>query len=156
VPAPESRLRTFRAVVALIFLVAGVIWHWSLLGGGDSQHHSITEHTGTIVWHPRGANPDPELAEHFWTWDYPAAYASRVGQGVGIYWEGERIGFVKKSEVDKGTVWVYAFIAPEYAHIAAAAAESEPIETDEGPRVQIYKLFPGSGAWVPPAAHARA
>jgi hypothetical protein len=154
--APHSPLRTLLSLVLLIGTIGVLAWHF-FGGGGGSEHHSITEHSGTIVWHPRGANPEPGLARHYWTWDYPAAYASRVKTGVGIYWEDERIGFVEKSEVDQGTVWVYAYIAPEFAGIAERTRESEPIETAEGPLIRIYKIFPaGSGNWVPPATHAEA
>jgi hypothetical protein len=154
--APQSPLRAALGLIALVVLLAGLAWHF-FADGGESHHRSIVEHTGTIVWHPRGANPEPGLARRYWTWDYPAAYASRVKTGVGIYWEDERIGFVEKSEVDQGTVWVYAYIAPEFASIAERTRESEPIETAEGPLIRIYKIFPaGSGNWVPPATHAEA
>ena len=103
-------------------------------------HRSITEHAGTLDWVPQGGDPEPELGSRYWTMAYPAAYASRVSPGVGVYVEDRRIGFVRDSEVSDGSVWVYSWIAPEYESIAARATESEPIETaTKVPRVQIYK-----------------
>jgi hypothetical protein len=107
---------------------------------------SITEHKGTLHWSPKGPNPAPQLSAHYWTWSYPAAYSSRVGKGIGVYVRDQRIGFVEAKRVDRGTVWVYAWIAPEFQHLALNAVESEPIETKEGPRIQIYRV-----AQAPPA-----
>ena len=124
------------AVVCGVLIVSGAAIE---LLGGDGQSRSITEHPGTLKWTPEAGDPDPELGSRYWTEAYPAAYASRVEPGVGVYVREERIGFVQASKVDHGTVWVYMWIAPEYRRIAAGITESEPIETDEGPRVQIYR-----------------
>lgn len=132
-------------VAATMGIIAGVTVE--LVRGGDGPaHRSITEHSGTLHWTPRGPNPAPDLTAHLWTWDYPAAYAPRVRTGIGVYYQDERIGYVSTKRVDQGTVWVYAWIAPEYEHLARDAVETEPIIAADGPRIQIYRVSP-----VPPA-----
>jgi len=140
--ARSPRQQLVIAIVAAVALVGGVSYELLRGGGSEDSHRlpSITEHTGTLHWTPRGPNPEPRLSEHYWTWAYPAAYASRVRPGIGVYWRSRRIGFVGTERVDDGTVWVYAWIAPEYQTIAAQSVESEPIETPEGPRIVIYRI----------------
>jgi hypothetical protein len=127
-------------IVATIALIGGVAYEQLRDRDDAPAHRSITEHRGTLHWTPRGPNPAPDLSAHFWTWSYPAAYSSRVHNGVGVYFKDERIGFVEAKRVDRGTVWVYAYIAPEFQPLAIHAVESEPIETKEGPRIQIYRV----------------
>jgi hypothetical protein len=137
------------AVVLAALVVFGVALE--LLKGDDGSRGSITEHAGTLTWVPKGVDPEPEMGSRYWTMAYPAAYASRVSPGVGVYVREKRIGFVRASKVSDGSVWVYAWIAPEYQSIAARVTESEPIETDEGPRVQIYKYSTALPAESTPA-----
>jgi hypothetical protein len=116
-----------------------------------AEQPSITEHKGTLHWTPKGPNPSPQLSAHYWTWSYPAAYSSRVAKGVGVYFQDQRIGFVEAKRVDRGTVWVYAWIAPEFQHLALRAVESEPVETKDGPRIQIYRVSHSPPAEKQPA-----
>jgi hypothetical protein len=134
-PGHHPLLIAMVVVCAVVIVVGAAIE----LTKGDGSGRSITEHAGTLHWTPKSGDPDPELGARHWTMAYPAAYASRVHSGVGIYVGDKRIGFVQESKVDQGSVWVYAWIAPQYARIAEGVTESEPIETPEGPRVQIYK-----------------
>jgi hypothetical protein len=138
-------------IACVIAIVGGVAYEQIRDRDDAPAHHSITEHKGTLHWTPRGPNPAPDLSTRFWTWSYPAAYASRVSKGVGVYFEDERIGFVEAKRVDRGTVWVYAWIAPEFQRLALNAVESEPIETKEGPRIQIYRV-----SHAPPAENEAA
>ncbi|HEY2054066.1 MAG TPA: hypothetical protein VGH14_09045 [Solirubrobacterales bacterium] len=127
-------------IACVIAIVGGVAYEQVRDRDEAPAHPSITEHKGTLHWTPRGPNPAPDLSQHYWTWSYPAAYSSRVHKGVGVYFRDERIGFVAAKRVDRGTVWVYAWIAPEFQPLALKAVESEPIETKEGPRIQIYRV----------------
>jgi len=127
-------------VAATIVMIGGVSYELFIRDDDAPARRSITEHEGTLHWTPRGPNPAPRLSERYWTWSYPAAYSSRVRKGVGVYFRGERIGFVEAKRVDRGTVWVYAWIAPEFQQLALNAVESEPVETKEGPRIQIYRV----------------
>ena len=139
------KFQIFLAVVAAIVMIGGVSYELFFRDDDAAPaHRSITAHKGTLHWTPRGPNPAPQLSEQYWTWSYPAAYSSRVDKGVGVYFRDERIGFVEAKRIDRGTVWVYAYIAPEFQHLALNAAESEPIETKEGPRIQIYRLKPSA------------
>jgi hypothetical protein len=138
-------------VACAIAIVGGVAYEQLRDRDGSPAPPSITEHKGTLHWTPRGANPAPALSSQYWTWSYPAAYSSRVDRGVGVYFRNRRIGFVEAKRVDRGTVWVYAWIAPEFQHLALAAVESEPIETKEGPRIQIFRV-----SQAPPAENAPA
>jgi hypothetical protein len=137
----ESILRPMLFVALLVVFVlvlTGTVIE-VMKGGGGEPKRSITEHTGTIYWKPKGGDPEPRLASRYWTEVYPAAYASRVRPGVGVYVKEERIGSVRARRVDRGSVWVYAQISPAYARIAASATETEPIETPDGPRVEIFR-----------------
>jgi hypothetical protein len=133
-------------VLCVIAIVGGVTYEQVRDRDDAPARASITRHRGALHWTPRGPNPAPKLSKHYWTWSYPAAYSSRVQQGVGVYFKDKRIGFVSAKRVDRGTVWVYAWIAPEFKRLALDAVESEPIETNEGPRIQIYRV-----SKVPPA-----
>jgi hypothetical protein len=135
---PKAQI--FLMIVCAIAIVGGVAYEQLRDRESAPAHGSITEHKGTRNWTPRGPNPAPRLSAHYWTWSYPAAYASRVTKGIGVYFQDERIGFVEAKRVDRGTVWVYAWIAPEFQHLALHAVESEPVETKEGPRIQIYRV----------------
>jgi hypothetical protein len=128
-------------MIALVIVMIGGVAYEQLRDRHDAPaQRSITEHKGTLHWTPRAPNPAPQLSAHYWTWSYPAAYTSRVTKGIGVYFQDERIGFVEAKRVDRGTVWVYAWIAPEFQHLALHAVESEPVETKEGPRIQIYRV----------------
>lgn len=127
-------------IAATVVMIGGVAYELFVRDDDAPMHRSITEHDGTLHWTPRGPNPAPQLSARFWTWSYPAAYASRVHKRVGVYFEDERIGFVAAKRVDRGTVWVYAWIAPEFQQLALNAVESEPVETKDGPRIQIYSV----------------
>jgi hypothetical protein len=126
-------------VAATIVMIGGVSYELFVRDDDAPAHRSITEHEGTLHWTPRGPNPAPRLSARFWTWSYPAAYSARVHKRIGVYFQDERIGFVAAKRVDRGTVWVYAWIAPEFEQLALNAVESEPIETKDGPRIQIYR-----------------
>jgi hypothetical protein len=130
------------AMIACVIAIVGGVTYEQVRDRGDDSpaQPSITQHKGTLHWTPRGPNPAPGLSAHYWTWSYPEAYSSRVRKGVGVYFRDRRIGFVEAKKVDRGTVWVYAWIAPEYQPLALNAVESEPIETKEGPRIQIYRV----------------
>jgi hypothetical protein len=136
VPKPQIVL----LIACVVAIVGGVAYEQVRDRDDAPATPSIADHKGTLHWAPQGPNPFPELSEHYWTWSYPAAYSSRVQKGVGVYFEDERIGFVEAKKVDRGTVWVYAWIAPEFQRLALKAVESEPIETKEGPRIQLYRV----------------
>lgn len=127
-------------VAAAIVMAGGVAYELFVRDDDAPARRSITEHEGTLHWTPRGPNPEPWLSERYWTWSYPAAYSSRVRKGVGVYFRDQRIGFVAAKRVDRGTVWVYAWIAPEFERLALNAVESEPVETKDGPRIQIFRV----------------
>jgi hypothetical protein len=146
---PKLQIVLMFACVAAI--VGGVAYEQLRDRDDAPAHRSITEHKGTLHWTPRGPNPAPALSAHYWTWSYPAAYSARVDKGVGVYFRDQRIGFVEAKRVDRGTVWVYAWIAPEFQQLALHAVESEPVETKEGPRIQIYRV-----AHAPPAENQSA
>jgi hypothetical protein len=136
VPKPQIVLM----ILCLVAIVVGVVYEQVRDRDDATAAPSITDHKGILHWTPQGPNPSPELSKHYWTWAYPADYSSRVQKGVGVYFKDERIGFVEAKKVDRGTVWVYAWIAPEFQQLALHAVESEPVETDEGPRIQIYRI----------------
>lgn len=127
-------------IAATIVMIGGVSYELFVRDDDAPGHRSSTEHEGTLHWTPRGPNPAPRLSERYWTWSYPASYSSRVRRGVGVYFRDQRIGLVEAKRVDRGTVWVYAWIAPESQQLALNAVESEPVETKEGPRIQIYRV----------------
>jgi hypothetical protein len=135
-PEPINPWLKIVAAMLVGLIVIGVATELTK-GGGPKRPVAARE--GTIHWKPKGGDPAPELARDNWTWAYPATYASRVKPGVGVYVEDERIGVVLASQVDQGTVWVYARVDPIYERIAAGATETEPIETADGPRLQIFK-----------------
>jgi hypothetical protein len=140
-PRPHPLLIALAALIG-VALVGGVAYERLQSGGGNPSPHSVTEHAGTLHFTPRALDPEPALADEYWTWAYPAAYSPRVRPGVGVYAGERRIGYVHAKRVDHGTVWVYTWIAPGFEDIAAGATETEPIETAEGPRIEIFKYQP--------------
>jgi hypothetical protein len=106
---------------------------------GDPPAAAAASPTGTIHWTPKGSDPAPQLGRESWTWAYPATYAPRVRPGVGVYVGDERIGVVTASLVDQGSVWVYVHVDPIYERIAAGATATEPVETSDGPRLEIFR-----------------
>jgi hypothetical protein len=145
------KLQLVLMVACAIAIVGGVAYEQLRDRHDASAQPSIIEHRGTLHWTPRGQNPEPQLSAHYWTWSYPAAYSSRVDRGIGVYFHDQRIGFVEAKRVDRGTVWVYAWIAPEFHRLALNSVESEPVETKEGPRIQIYRVSHAPPAEKQPA-----